>query len=85
MCLSSSYSTSAQYFHDTFQFLNEFDWIYKSSNTQFVANGILDQIPSEWIDSLSKLTNQEFNELPFDGFDVRNECQARQTFGIKNP
>lgn len=67
MSLPIGYSTSNSYFHDAFEFLSEFQWIFNTSNTQYITKCVLDKIPKSWLPSLLNLTNDELNELPFGG------------------
>lgn len=52
------------YLHKAVRFLVENAWIFRESNTEFVDRGVLDNIPPTWTNSIAKLTNEEFNQLP---------------------
>lgn len=69
---SNSYTNAGKYFRDAFEFLNDYKWIYKSSNTEFLESGILEEMPDEWINCLSQLPNEEFNDIPLNGFNVNH-------------
>lgn len=60
------------YFQSAHKLLIDFQWIFKSSNTKYIADGILDHIPTEWISCLTTLTNEELNQLPFGYINVSN-------------
>lgn len=65
------------YFQSAFKLLIDYQWIFKSSNTKYIADGILDDIPSEWILHLTTLTNEELNKLPFGYINVSKSCNTR--------
>lgn len=54
-----------EFFALAYEFLAEFNWIYKSSNTEYVANGIFDKIPKDWISFFEQLDAVGVNRLPF--------------------
>lgn len=58
------------FFEDAFDFLSKYDWIYRTSNTEYLANGVLDRMPGEWIDFFGQLPNAELNMMP-DGLEHR--------------
>lgn len=39
-------------------------WIFRESNTKCVEMEVLDNIPEAWTEALSKLNNDEFNQMP---------------------
>lgn len=57
--------TCRAYFRKAFEFLTEYNWIYKCSNTQYLLADIFNQFPDNWIDCLLNLSNDELNQLPF--------------------
>lgn len=64
MSLPSDFKTAEEYFYETVNFLNEFQWIFRNSNTQFIADGTIKDIPPEWIDCFLNMSLQEINCLP---------------------
>lgn len=71
MSLSYYYSDIDLYLKDVLQFLKEFEWIYTTSNTEFIVHGTLRKIPSDWIPTIESLTLNELNEIPFDCIKVQ--------------
>lgn len=72
MSLSHYYSDIDLYLTDVLQFLKEFQWIYTTSNTEFIVHGTLRKIPAEWIPTIDSLSLDELNEIPFDYVKVPN-------------
>lgn len=58
------HESDEHFFGDAFDFLSKFDWIYRTSNTEYLASGVLDRMPSEWIDFFAQLSNSEMNMMP---------------------
>lgn len=73
MLLSPFYNDIDLYVKDVLQFLKEFEWIYTTSNTEFIIAGTLNQIPSEWLATVDTLSLEELNEIPFDYINVKLE------------
>lgn len=71
MSISPFYSDINLYLKDLLQFLKDFEWIYTTSNTEFIARGTLNKIPPEWIPTVDSLTTEELNEIPFDYIKVQ--------------
>lgn len=78
MSLSDSYSNIDLYLNDVLQFLKECQWIYTTSNTEFIVQGTLRQIPSDWIPAIESLSLEELNEIPFDYTKVQTEKNNRK-------
>lgn len=73
MSLSHFYSDIDFYLKDVLQFLKDFQWIYTTSNTEFISSGTLNRIPTDWISIVNTLSLKELNEIPFDYINVETE------------
>lgn len=83
MCLSRAYlymASNTQYFKDVFDFLCKFRWIFRSSNTRFLVDGVFNEIPPDWVPFLQSLDNQQFNQLPIGLQHVRNHICCCKTY-----
>lgn len=61
----------AAFLGEAFDFLQQYNWIFRSSNTEYIANGTLDEIPSDWVDCLLNVSIEELNQIPFGLIKVR--------------
>lgn len=52
-----------QFFADAHEFLAEFDWIYRTANTECLAKGVLDRLPAEWVEYYAHDTVERLNAL----------------------
>lgn len=73
MSISNSYNDVDSYLQDVLKFLKDCQWIYTTSNTEFIANGTLRQIPPDWIPTINSLSLEELNEIPFDYIKVKTK------------
>lgn len=71
MSLSPFYSDIDLYLKDLLQFLKDFEWIYTTSNTEFIICGTLNRIPNDWLATVDSLKTEESNEIPFDYINVQ--------------
>lgn len=55
-------------FLETLELLDESQWLYKDPVTEVLLKGHLDSFPSEWLDALQDLTNNELNDLVVNKF-----------------
>lgn len=61
-------------FKEEILFLNKYSWIFRSDNVRYVKDGILEQIPKDWIETFDRMDFENgFNELPFDYFEVHTK------------
>lgn len=58
-------ASNHEYFKDVYDFLSKFRWIFRSSNTKFLTEGVLNEIPLDWVTFLQSLATQQLNQLPF--------------------
>jgi hypothetical protein len=54
--------TNQQYLKEAIDFLHEFNWLFRESNTEFLKHGVLDLLPAEW----SKVLIANSYNLPVD-------------------
>uniref|UniRef100_A0A0A1X6Z8 Protein RRNAD1 n=2 Tax=Zeugodacus cucurbitae TaxID=28588 RepID=A0A0A1X6Z8_ZEUCU len=84
MALPEGFSSSLDYFKASLAFLRDHSWIYKNPNTRFIKAGMLESIPSDYINYFLQLRNSELNIFPFlyDNEDFNNgiDSIALQTF-----
>lgn len=53
----------SDYFKDVYEFLNTYQWIFRSSNTRYLVDGIFNKIPEDWVRFIQSLDNHQLNQL----------------------
>ncbi|CAD7076865.1 unnamed protein product [Hermetia illucens] len=64
MTLPPEFSTYSVYFQECFDFLNDYKWIFSTSNTQYLKEDVLEQFPDEWQEYFITVENDELNAFP---------------------
>lgn len=84
MALPEGFHSSLDYFRATLAFLRDHSWIYITPNTRFIKAGLLEKIPSDYINYFLYLKNSELNIFPFlhdnEDFNHGIDSIALQTF-----
>lgn len=60
------------YLEQAVKFLHDNEWIFKSSNTEYLKNNILKNLPEEWIQTFETCTENEFKNIPSGYCNVRS-------------
>lgn len=64
-----SIDRDSEFFVEAYAFLSEYNWIYRSSNTEYLNNGIFKEIPADWVQFCKQLPNDLLNAIP-DGLET---------------
>lgn len=52
------------FFLEAYTFLCDYNWIFRSSNTECLTAGVFDQLPADWAQFCEQLSNDHFNSIP---------------------
>uniref|UniRef100_A0A0K8WHJ7 Uncharacterized protein C12orf26 n=1 Tax=Bactrocera latifrons TaxID=174628 RepID=A0A0K8WHJ7_BACLA len=84
MALPEGFHSSLDYFRATVAFLCDHSWIYITPNTRFIKAGLLEKIPSDYINYFLQLRSSKLNIFPFlheyESFNLGIDSIALQTF-----
>lgn len=52
------------YLEQAVKFLHDNQWMFKSSNTEYLKNNILRNLPEEWIQAFEDCSENELKSIP---------------------